>query len=102
MSSPGGGPLIKIVTVGVDANGNPTCNPMDVDLWSTEGDTMKWHSSGIAFLITFDSGSPFTESRFSGPSASSGAIRPGVSGSFKYSVNVAGKILDPKVGIHPP
>ncbi len=102
MSSPGGGPSVKLITIDVDAQGNPTCNPMDVDLWSTLGDTIKWMSSGIAFLITFDSGSPFTESRFSGPSVASGAIRPGVSGSFKYSVNVGGKSLDPKVGIHPP
>lgn len=102
MSSPGGGPSVKLVTIGVDAQGNPTANPMDVDLWSTVGDTMKWVSSGIAFQIAFDSGSPFSQSTFSGPSVASGGIRTGVSGSFKYSVHVNGKILDPKVGIHPP
>jgi plastocyanin len=102
MSSPGGGPSVKLVTVGVDAQGNPTCSPTTVDIWSTVGDTVKWVSSGVAFLITFASSSPFAESRFSGPMASSGAIQPGATGSYKYSVQVGSKILDPDVKVHPP
>jgi hypothetical protein len=102
MSSPGGGPSVKLITIDVDAHGNPTCSPLNVDVWSTMGDTVKWISSGIGFLITFDSGSPFTESRFSGPSVSSGAIKAGASGPFKYSVNIGGKILDPRIAVHPP
>jgi hypothetical protein len=102
MGSPGGGPPAKVITIGVDAQGNPTCNPMDIDIWSTLGDTINWVSSGIVFLITFPLSSPFALSSFYGPNASSGPIRAGVSGSFKYSVHVSGKILDPKVGVHPP
>jgi hypothetical protein len=102
MSSPGGGPSIKLVTIAVDAQGNPTCNPMEVDIWSTLGDTVKWMSSGIGFLIIFASGSPFAESRFSGPSISSGAIQAGASGGYKYSVQVGSKILDPGLKVHPP
>jgi hypothetical protein len=102
MSSPGGGPPPKVVTIGVDEQGSPTCDPMDVDIWSTLGDTINWVSSGIVFLITFASGSPFSLSSFYGPDALSGPIRAGASGSFKYSVHVNGKILDPKVGVHPP
>jgi hypothetical protein len=101
MSSPGGGPSVKLITVGVDAQGNPTCNPLDVEIWSTLGDTVKWMSSGIGFVITFASASPFAESRFSGPSVSSGAIQPGASGDYKYSVQVGSKILDPKIGVRP-
>jgi len=101
MSSPGVGPSVKLITIGVDAQGNPTCTPLSVDIWSTLGDTVKWMSSGVAFLITFASGSPFAESRFSGPMASSGAIQPGATGNYKYSVQVGSKILDPDVKIHP-
>jgi hypothetical protein len=54
------------------------------------------------FLITFPLSSPFSLSSFYGPNATSGPIRTGVAGSFKYSVDVDGKILDPKVGVHPP
>jgi hypothetical protein len=102
MGSPGGGRLAKVVTIGVDAQGNPTCDPMDIDIWSTLGDTINWASSGIVFLITFPLSSPFSLSSFYGPNASSGPIRAGVAGSFKYSVDVNGKILDPKVGVRPP
>jgi len=102
MSSPGGGPSVKLITIGVDAQGDPTCTPMEVDIWSTLGDTVKWMSSGITFLITFASGSPFAETHFSGPIVSSGAIQAGASGGYKYSVNVGGKILDPDLKVHPP
>jgi hypothetical protein len=102
MSSPGGGPPPKVVTIGVDAQGNPTCDPMEVAIWSTLGDTVNWVSSGIVFLITFPLTSPFSQSNFYGPNVCTGPIRAGVSGLFKYEVHVNGNILDPKVGVHPP
>jgi len=101
MASPGGGPSVKLIVVGVDSQGNPTVNLSSVDLWSTLGDECKWMSSNIPFQITFASGSPFAASSFSGPSAASGAIRAGATGPYKYSVQVGAKILDPEIKVHP-
>lgn len=101
MSSPSGGPSVTIITVSVDASGNPTVDQANVDLWSTNGDTCKWMSANIPFKITFAAGSPFAQSSYSGPSAPSGAIKAGATGSYKYSVQVGGKILDPAIIIHP-
>ena len=66
MSSPGGGPSVILITIGVDAQGNPTCTPMDTDIWSTLGNTVKWISASLGFEIVFTAGSPFAQSRFSG------------------------------------
>jgi hypothetical protein len=101
MSSPGGGPSVKLITVSVDAQGNPTVDQANVELWSTNSDTCKWVSANIPFKITFAAGSPFAQSSYSGPSASSGAIQSGATGPYKYSVQVGSKILDPMVIIRP-
>jgi hypothetical protein len=101
MSSPGGGPSVKLITVSVDSQGNPTVDQASVDLWSTNGDTCKWMSRNIPFVITFAAGSPFAQSSYSGPSASSGSIQSGATGSYKYSVQVGSKILDPMIIIRP-
>ncbi len=101
MSSPGGGPSVKLITVGVDSQGNPTVNPVDCALLSTTGEQCKWMSSNIPFQINFAAGSPFAQSEFSGPSAPSGAIQSGATGPYKYNVTVGAKVLDPRVIIHP-
>ena len=101
MSSPGGGPSVKLITVSVDSQGNPIVDHADVDLWSTNSDTCKWVSANIPFQITFAAGSPFAQSSYSGPSAPSGAIQSGATGPYKYSVQVGSKILDPKLIVHP-
>jgi hypothetical protein len=102
MSSPGSGPLAKLVTIGVDAQGTPTCTPMTVDLWLNLGDTVKWVSAGLAFRITFGSGTPFDSVVFSGPLASSGSLKDGATGVYKYSIQIGDGVLDPDVKVHPP
>jgi hypothetical protein len=101
MNSPGSGPSVKMITVGVDAQGNPTVNPSDVTIWSTLGDQVKWMSAGIPFLITFADGTPFAESSYSGPIAPSGPIQEGATGDYKYCVQVGAKILDPRIVVRP-
>ena len=101
MSSPGVGPSVKLITIGVDAQGNPTCQPATIEIWSTLGDQVKWMSAAIPFQITFAAGSPFAQSSFSGPIAPSGPIKEGATGSYKYSVQVGSKVLDPRVDIKP-
>ncbi len=101
MSTPGFGPSVKLVTIGVDAQGNPTATPTDLDIWSTMGDQVKWMGPGIPFQIIFAADSPFSQSRFNGPQASSGPIRSGASGEYKYSVQVGNKVLDPKIIVRP-
>lgn len=95
------GPSVVLITVGVDANGNPTVSTSDAILWSTHGDTAKWVSANVPFTVTFASGTPFAYSTYIGPNASSGAIQAGASGDYKYSVQVGTKILDPKLIVRP-
>ena len=91
----------KLIKVAVDAQGNPTVDQDSVDLWSTSGETCKWVSANIPFRIIFSANTPFAESSFSGPSASSGSLHPGATGTYKYSVQVGNKVLDPKLVVHP-
>ncbi len=100
-SGGGGGSSVKLVMVGVDAQGNPTVDHADIEIWSTAGDQVKWMSAGIPFLITFAAGSPFAQSSYSGPSVLSGAISSGATGPYKYSVKVGVKTLDPRVIVRP-
>jgi len=101
MGSQVGGASVKLIVVGVDAQGNPTVDFANVDLWSTLGDQCKWVSSNISFQINFAAGSPFGASKFSGTSVASGALQPGATGAYKYSVQVGSKILDPQISVHP-
>jgi hypothetical protein len=91
----------KLITVAVDGQGNPTVDQDSVDLLSTSGETCRWVSANIPFRIIFAANTPFAASSFSGPSAPSGAIKPGATGPYKYSVQVGNKILDPRLVIHP-
>ncbi len=101
MSSPGTGPSVTLITVSVDAQGNPTVNYSDVTIWSTLGQQVKWVSANLPFIITFAAGTPFAESSDCGPTAPSGPIQAGASGDYKYSVQVGSKILDPRIVVRP-
>lgn len=101
MGSPGSGPPAKVITIGVDSQGNPTASPSDQIIWSTLGDEVKWLSSGLSFVVNFAAGTPFAASTFNGPIALSGSIQSGATGPYKYSVQVGTKILDPKVIVRP-
>jgi hypothetical protein len=101
MSSPGFGGSVVQITVGIDSAGNPTVDQTDVTLWSTKGDSCKWVSANIPFMITFAAGTPFANSNFSDVSGTSGAIQTGATGPYKYSVRVGTKILDPRLIVRP-
>ena len=95
---------IKQIAVTSDAQGNPGVNIEDLDIWSTEGDQVHWTGSAM-FIIDFQGNSPFASSVFSngemGVGASSGPIKAGATGSYKYNVKIGSKTLDPIVKVHP-
>ncbi len=96
-----GGGSVNVIVVGVDGNGNPTVDKPSADIWSTNGDTVKWTSNNIPFTVSFGLNTPFAYSTYIGPTANSGAIQHGFSGAYKYSVQVGTKILDPRIIVRP-
>jgi|SRR5882762_6330783 len=104
VSAQGGGSQ-KIVVVSVGSNGYPSVSPDFILIDRTLGETVLWQARpGVNFTVSFDgNNSPFQNSHFSNGSPASGAIRTGALGTdYKYSVEVNGKVIDPKVGVRPP
>lgn len=89
------------VVIAVDASGTPTVDSDRATLSVNNGDTVVWvPSQGISgFSVVFDSGSPFSRSSFTstGGRISSGRITSTNSATYKYSVWVNGKWLDPQI-----
>jgi hypothetical protein len=96
------------VTVSVDANGMPAVAPDPIT--AREGDKVHWVFQGPAareFAIKFTSAadSPFDWSEQKGTqvrgTVKSGAAKDRKRTEYKYSVDVEGKVLDPKIIIEP-
>ena len=97
--------MIQQIRVSTNAQGMPQVNIQDLEIWSTQGDQVQWVGVG-PYVVFFSSGSPFASSTFTCPAGSStpqssGPITAGASGSFKYNVQVNGKILDPRIIVKP-
>ena len=97
--------VVHQVVVGF-ANGTPTVDQSSVTINWMNGDSVLWvPAPGItSFTIQFASGTPFSQAAFpsAGGSMSSGTPRAHSGGTYKYSVWVNGKWLDPKVYVVPP
>ncbi len=94
----------KIVRVSVNKDGYPRVEPDYVEIDRRRGETVVWHADeGVNFTICFGDETPFESFHFHPCLRSSGKVRMGASGGeYKYSVEVNGKVIDPKVGVQPP
>ena len=81
----------------------PTVDQDRIELRSDLGDEMNWTCDhpGKRFRVTFVGRSPFASSTFNEVNYRSGPIVSGATGEYKYSVEIDGKINDPKVIIQP-
>jgi hypothetical protein len=96
------------IRVSVGADGIPTVSASSVT--ACEGETIRWvftGSGGQEFSVIFQSaeGSPFDWDRQTGATVTgtvrAGAAQGGQSTSYKYDVDVNGKVLDPVIVIEP-
>ena len=92
-------PLRKSVRIKL-VNGLPTVDSDAVELWSTKGEQIEWISDHD-FVICFPHDSPFESRHFYPGSPTSGKIKHGATGRYKYSVEIGGKILDPTIIVRP-
>jgi hypothetical protein len=88
------------ITISND-NGTTKVSPNDVSLSIRNSDSVKWQGSAD-FTVTFDNGSPFSQSSFSGGAgnpASSGACSNGTNGTeYKYTAQISGATaVDPTI-----
>ena len=98
---------IKTIEITLDEFKKPKIAP-DFDLVvvdKTKGEEVVWVSD-LPFRIDFEGESPFYESQFDRTNFRSGLVRRGVLGSkfreYKYTIEVNGEKLDPKILIFPP
>ena len=94
---------VYTIVVGVDSNGTPTDSQDLVTPSFADGDSVKWvmDTPASSFTIQFDAGSPFATANFtsSGGAVSSGALTVNSTTTYKYSVWVNGKWLDPRMHV---
>jgi hypothetical protein len=92
------------IRVSVDADGTPSATPDSVT--ACEGETLRWVFQGAdakEFSVLFASAdeSPFDWKRQTGATVTgtvrAGAAKNGKKTEYKYSVDVAGKVLDPQI-----
>lgn len=83
--------------------GKPAVDQDEIEIWSTKGEEVEWSCdhAGQEFYICFGGKSPFKQRHFHSRNNQSGPVRPGASGSYKYSIEIDGQVLDPTVIIKP-
>ena len=97
---------VKRIEITVDKKGTPRIaeEHQAVTLDRTRDEEVLWVSDH-PFRIDFEGESPFYESQFDHKNARSGLARRGVISSrvrgYKYSIEIDGKTLDPKIFIFP-
>lgn len=81
----------------------PAVDQDKIEIWSTRNEEVEWvcDHPGQEFYICFEKRSPFQQQHFHSGNNRSGPIQPGASGSYKYSIEVNGQVLDPTVIIKP-
>lgn len=98
---------VKTIEITLDESRNPKvaaeheCVVVD----RTKDEEVEWVSA-LPFRIDFGGDSPFYESQFDSTYRRSGLVRRGVLTSkfreYKYTIEVNGKTLDPKIMVFPP
>ena len=103
------GPKDVLVEIGLDVNGNITVKPEPFHVSKENKDQVVWqciksekHEHGSSgrpcFTVDFNdkNGSPFSDWHFQDHGASSGIVPDNIQlGSYKYTINMHGKKLDP-------
>lgn len=101
-------PQRQPIHVSVDANGTPVATPDSVN--ACVGDEIRWVFNGPTsreFAVAFTSakGSPFDWGQQTGSTVTGtvrqGAVKDNKPTDYKYSVDVDGKVLDPKIVVDP-
>ncbi len=94
----------RVVRVCMSEDGYPRVEPDSITINRHEGETVVWKAEpGVNFTICFGDETPFESFHFHPCSPSSGKTREGANGGeYKYSVEVNGKVIDPKVYVVPP
>jgi hypothetical protein len=94
----------KVVRVTVNEDGYPKVEPDFVEIDRRLDERVVWQAEdGVNFTICFGDETPFESFHFHPALRSSGSVRQGASGGeYKYSVEVNGKVIDPKIGVKPP
>ncbi|PYX87397.1 MAG: hypothetical protein DMG68_11835 [Acidobacteria bacterium] len=93
----------KRVNIRHNPGGKPAVDQETIEIWSTKGEEIEWACDhpGQEFYICFEGKSPFQQQHYHSKNNRSGPIQSGASGSYKYSVEVDGHVLDPTVIIKP-
>ena len=93
----------KVVRVSVNADGYPRVEPDFIEIDRRLDERVVWQAEkGLNFTVCFGDETPFESVHFHPCLPSSGKVRDGASGGeYKYSVEVNGKVIDPKVGVKP-
>ncbi len=94
----------KVVRVTVNEDGYPRVEPDFIEIDRRLDERVVWQAEkGVNFTVCFGDETPFESVHFHPCLPSSGSVREGASGGeYKYSVEVNGKVIDPKVGVKPP
>jgi hypothetical protein len=98
---------VKTIVISLDENQKPkvAAEHECVIVDQSKDEEVIWVSD-LPFRIDFEGDSPFYENQFNSANRRSGLVRRGVLGSkfheYKYTIEVNGKTLDPKIMIFPP
>ena len=94
----------KVVKVSVGEDGYPRVDPDQIEINRLHDERVVWQADeGVTFTICFGDETPFESFHFHPCMAASGSVRKGASGGeYKYCVEVNGKVIDPKIVVHPP
>ena len=93
----------KIVKVSINEDGYPRVEPDHIEINRLQDERVVWRAEeGVNFTICFGDETPFESLHFHPCLPKSGTVRQGATGGeYKYSVEVNGKVIDPKVGVKP-
>jgi len=93
----------KVVRVSVQEDGYPRVEPDFIEIDRRLDETVIWQADdGVNFTVCFGDETPFESVHFHPCLPKSGVVREATIGKeYKYSVEVNGKVIDPKVGVKP-
>lgn len=101
---PSKGPQRITVKIKHNPGNAPSVDQDSVHVWATQGDEIEWVCDNPSkdFRVRFEDKTPFNQSEYHSKNNRTGAVKTDAKGSYKYSVEIDGKKLDPDVIVHPP
>jgi plastocyanin len=100
----GRGPQRVTVRIQHNPGDTPSVDQDSVHISATEGDEVEWicDAPDKDFHVRFQQESPFEQNYYHRNNNRTGRVKSNATGTYKYSVDIDGKILDPTVIVHPP